>query len=107
MTMNDMTMNNPSAANGGLAGRRLVTGTVIGLAAALQLVVLVPFTVASGLLAPLWAVVLLYAVWLAGATMLVRTARSRPLVTPVVPLVNAAVVWSVITLGEVWLGWTG
>ena len=79
---------------------------VVALAAVLQLVVLVPFTVASGLLAPLWAVLLLYALWLVAALAFVRLARRRPLMTPVVPAVNAALLWLVITIGEAWLGWT-
>ena len=79
---------------------------VVVLAAVLQVVVLVPFTVASGLLAPLWAVLLLYALWLLGAFALARLARRRPLTTPLVPAVNAALLWGAITLGDVWLGWT-
>lgn len=78
----------------------------IGLAAVAHLVVLVPFTVASGLVAPLWAIVLLYALWLASAVVLVGLARRRPLLTPVVPVVNALLLWLVITVGEQALGWT-
>lgn len=82
---------------------RIVTVAVAYVA---QAVVLVPFTVASGLIAPLWAVVGLYAVWAAATVLLVRTARRRPFAAPLVPLANAAVLWLVIMLGERVLGWT-
>lgn len=87
------------------AGRwpRLATVT---LAVLLQLIMLVPFTVASGLVAPIWAVVALYVVWLGAAAVLFVLARRRPLLTPLVPIVNAAVLWGTIALGDVWLGWT-
>lgn len=89
----------------GPGGRRLAIATV-AVAGVLQLVVLVPFTVASGLLAPLWAIVAFYALWAAGALLLVLIARSRPLATPLVPVANAALLWLGITLGEALLGWT-
>ena len=90
----------------GASGRRGWALGVTALAAALQLVVLVPFTIASGLLAPLWAVLLLYGLWLVGALLLVRLARRRPFTTPVVPTVNAVLLWLVITAGDSWLGWS-
>ena len=89
----------------GPGGRALAIIAVV-LAGALQLLVLVPFTVGSGLLAPLWAVVALYVLWLAAAFLLVRTARHRPLAAPLVPLANGLLLWLTITLGERWLGWT-
>jgi hypothetical protein len=73
----------------------------------LQLIVLVPFTVASGLLAPAWAIVLLYGLWAAAAVVLVRTARRNPFAALLVPAANAAVLWLAITAGGTWLGWTG
>jgi hypothetical protein len=85
--------------------RALELAVIIG-AALLQLLVLVPFTVASGLLAPLWAVVTLYLLWLAAAAVLVRLASRRPLLTPAVPIVNAALLWLALTAGDVLLGWT-
>jgi hypothetical protein len=90
------------------APRRDVPATAaIVLAAVLHLIVLVPFTVASGLLAPLWAVGILYVVWAGFAALLVVVARRRPFLTMLVPVANAAVLWLVITLGEQALGWTG
>jgi hypothetical protein len=85
---------------------RIVSTIVIALAATLQLVVAVPFTVATGLVAPLWAIVIAWTLWVAAAVILVMTARRRPLATPVVPLVNAALLWLLITIGEAALGWT-
>lgn len=79
---------------------------MVGVAYAAQAVVLVPFTVASGLVAPLWAVVALFALWAAGLVVLVRTARRRPFAAPLVPLVNLAAVWLTIAVGESLLGWT-
>ena len=86
--------------------RGLRIGAVV-VAGVLQAVVLVPFTIASGLLAPLWAVLALYGAWAVGVWALVLTARRRPLATPLVPVASAFVVWVVITAGEAWLGWTG
>jgi hypothetical protein len=94
----------PTTATGG-AGR-LVPRIVVAVAIVLQLVVLVPFTVASGLVAPLWAIIALHALWVAGAVGLALLARRRPLATPLVPAVNAALLWAAITVGEAWLGWT-
>lgn len=85
---------------------RLAGTLAITVASILQLVVLVPFTVASGLLAPLWAVVGIYALGIAAVTTLVAVARRRPLLSPLVPIVHAAVLWGVITFGEAVLGWT-
>lgn len=85
---------------------RVLRGVAVAVAAIGQLIVLVPFTVASGLLAPLWAVVALYAIWTLSAAGLVLLARTRPFATLLVPMANAALWWLVITIGERVLGWT-
>lgn len=90
----------------GGAGGRVGRVVAVIVAVALQLVVLVPFTVASGLLAPRWAVVTFYAVWVVAAVVLVLTAVRRPLLSPLVPLANGVVLWLAITAGDLWLGWT-
>lgn len=87
-------------------GRRRVLRIVTVAVAYLLQLVLLQFTVASGLLAPLWAVLMLYGVWLAATVLLVRTARSRPFAAPLVPLANVTVLWLVMTVGERALGWT-
>jgi hypothetical protein len=88
------------------AGGRGLRIAAYVLAAALQLVVLVPFTVATGLVAPLWAIVTFYVLWVAGAFVLVLTARRRPLAAPLVPVANAALLWLGLTVGQSLLGWT-
>jgi hypothetical protein len=103
--MNDTTIDSSHPATDGNGGKALAIAA-IAVAVILQLVVLVPFTVSSGLLAPLWAIVVLYAVWLGAAVTLVTVARRRPLATPLVPIVNAAVWWGLMTFGESVLGWT-
>jgi hypothetical protein len=71
-----------------------------------QFIVFVPFTVASGLLAPLWAIVVLYAIWAGATAGLVLLARTRPFATLLVPIANMALWWLVMTIGERFLGWT-
>ena len=75
-------------------------------AVVLQAVVLVPFTVASGLVAPGPAIALLYAIWLMMAGALWVVARRRPLAAPLVPLANAGLLFGLITFGQTVLGWT-
>ncbi|HEX6967208.1 MAG TPA: hypothetical protein VF174_00040 [Micromonosporaceae bacterium] len=61
---------------------------------------------ASGLLAPLWAVIGLLAVWAALLGVGIRLMRTRPLLVLLVP-VAAFLIWVVvISAGERWLGWT-
>ena len=61
---------------------------------------------ASGLVAPLWAIVLLLAWWVVLALVLVRLARRGSWWTPVVPVVALATWYAGLTLGEGLLGWT-
>lgn len=79
---------------------------VIVVAAVLQLLVAIPYTAAMGLLAPGWAIGVGWAMWLAGVTALVLLAQRRPKLTPLVPLVNAALLFAFVTFGDVVLGWT-
>jgi hypothetical protein len=62
---------------------------------------------ASGLLAPLWAVVLLDVWWIVLAVVLVRLARHGSWWTPAVPVVAYGTWWAALTAGEQVLGWTG
>jgi hypothetical protein len=64
------------------------------------------FTLTSGLVAPLWAILVLAAVWFLAVAILVRLARTRPLLTPLVPILNAVVWFGTLTFGESVLGWT-
>ncbi|HEX5540580.1 MAG TPA: hypothetical protein VFX60_03300 [Micromonospora sp.] len=62
--------------------------------------------VASGLLAPMWAVIGLLVVWMALLAAASRLLRTRPALVPLVPAA-AFLLWvAVISAGEAWLGWT-
>ena len=77
----------------------------LGLAAFLATLV---FYAASGLLAPAWAVAMLWVMWLAllaAAIWLLRI--RRPLHVLLVPIAAALIWFGVLTAGENWLGWTG
>lgn len=63
-------------------------------------------TLTSGLVAPLWATLVLVAVWVVGVTVLIRLARTRPLLTPLVPVANGAVWVGMLAFGDAVLGWT-
>jgi hypothetical protein len=65
------------------------------------------YTISLGLLAPLWAILAMGALWLGGVVVLVRLARTRALLAPVVPLVHGLLLVSVVTVGEQVLGWRG
>lgn len=60
----------------------------------------------SGLLAPLWAIVLLAAVWLGACVPLVRAVRARARWAPLVPLAFFALWFATMTAGDLALGWT-
>ena len=61
---------------------------------------------AAGLVAPLWAVLLLWALWLVLLWVLVRVWRRRPLLALAVPVAAVALFFAAITAGEQLLGWT-
>lgn len=62
--------------------------------------------IASGLLAPLWAVIALLVVWVALLVVAIRLLRTRPALALLVP-VAAYLIWlGTISAGEAWLGWT-
>jgi hypothetical protein len=85
---------------------QVVRVLVVAIAALGQLVLAVPCTAASGLVAPLWGIVTAWLLWAGGATTLVLVARRWPLATPLVPVTNAALLWLLIAVGEHLLGWT-
>ena len=64
------------------------------------------FYAAAGLVAPLWAVLLLWALWLVLLWVLVRVWRRRPLLSLVVPVVAIALFFAAISAGEAFLDWT-
>lgn len=61
---------------------------------------------ASGLLAPVWAVVVLLLVWLALFVTACRWWTPRPKLVPVLPVVSLVVWFAAIMAGGVWLDWT-
>ena len=79
---------------------------VVLIAVVMQIVVAVPFTTAVGLLAPAWGVVTAWSLWVVSAVALLLTARRRPMFTPVLPILNAGLLFALITIGESLLGWT-
>ncbi|MGY1810740.1 hypothetical protein ACI8AF_25520 [Blastococcus sp. SYSU D00669] len=81
------------------------TWVVAGLSAVAHLVVGV-FYLSSGLVAPLWAVVVLAVWWLLLAVQLSRLALRGSWWTPAVPVVAFATWYVVLTVGEQALGWT-
>lgn len=63
-----------------------------------------PFS-ASGLLAPLWGVVVVGLIWLAGLVAAIVLARTRPRLVPLVPLAALAISVGLIFAGDRLLGW--
>jgi len=76
-----------------------------GLAMAAMAVIGV-FYVSAGLVAPLWAVILLVLIWLALVAIGVAWFRRRPFHLLLLPVIAVLVWFVVITLGERLLGWT-
>ena len=64
------------------------------------------FYISSGLIAPLWAVLVLIAIWIALAVGLIRR-RATGARTLLVPTVAAAIWFVAISAGEMFLGWRG
>ncbi|SDT17768.1 hypothetical protein SAMN04488543_3222 [Friedmanniella luteola] len=84
----------------------LTTRHVIAAVALLALLALAPFFFASGLLAPLWAVVLLIAFWAALLVLGTVWFRGRPWWVVPLPVVAALGWFGAMSLGEALLGWT-
>ena len=83
------------------------TASYVGAGVAmLALVALAPFYFAAGLMAPLWAVIVLAAVWVALFVLGCLWFRRRPLWTLPLPVVAVLIWWGGLTAGEAWLGWT-
>jgi hypothetical protein len=88
---------------GGTPGWVRLVPSVIG---AVGLVAVAPFYLSSGLMAPLWAVLLFVAIWVGLAILAVRCFRSRPLVVLALPVLAIAFWWAGMSAGEAWLDWT-
>jgi len=84
---------------------RRVPERVAASVGALGLLAVLPFYVSSGLVAPLWAVVLVPLFWAALAVCAFRWFTRRPWVVLVLPMVAVAIWFLALTLGERLLGW--
>lgn len=91
---------------GRLSTRQLLAYVGAALAM-LAMLVLAPFFLSAGLMAPLWAVVGLVVVWLVLFGLGCAWFRRRPLWTLPIPVVAALIWFGTMTAGETWLGWTG
>jgi hypothetical protein len=90
-----------------MADTRTVVKYVVGGPALAAMIVLAPFFLASGLMAPGWAVATFIAIWIVlfGLGVL-WVIRRRPLRTIPLPFVAAIVWFGGMSAGETWLGWT-
>lgn len=83
------------------------TGRILALVGLVLYVVTGVFPyVASGLVAPLWGIALLYAGWLIGLWVTIRLYQRRSAWALAMPVAALAFWWLVITLGESIFGWT-
>ena len=64
------------------------------------------FYISSGLIAPLWAVLVLIAIWLTLAVVLIRRRDTGPR-TLLIPVLAAAIWFVAISAGEMFLDWRG
>ena len=64
-----------------------------------------PFA-ASGLVAPLWGIAVLYLGWIVGLWLTVRLYRSGSAWALAMPVAALAFWWVVVTIGESVFGWT-
>ena len=61
---------------------------------------------ASGLVAPLWGIAVLYAGWLVGLWLTIRLFRRGSAWALAMPVAAVAFWWVVVTMGESVFGWT-
>ena len=61
---------------------------------------------ASGLVAPLWGIAVLYVGWLVGLWLTIRLFRRGSAWALAMPVASVAFWWVVVTLGETVFGWT-
>ena len=85
---------------------RTVVKYVLAALALAAMLALAPFVVASGLMAPGWAVVLFVVIWLALFVLGCLWIRRKPLWVIPLPFIVAAIWLGGMNAGEAWLGWT-
>lgn len=79
---------------------------IIGIIGIVLYVLTGPIYSASGLVAPISGLVVLFVGWFAGLAYQSRLYRTRPPWTLVMPVVALAYWWLVLTIGSNYLGWT-
>ena len=79
---------------------------VIGAVALALTVALAPFFIASGLMAPGWAVAAFIAIWAALVVLGALWIRRHPLRVVPIPFLAAALGLGGMSAGGAWLGWT-
>jgi len=95
-----------AAAPSPLVGRKPVGPLVLGVLAGVAHLGPGLFILVSGLVAPLWAVLLMAFVWAVLLMALVAMIGRRSWWTPAVPLLAAAFCLGTVLLGEELFGWT-
>jgi hypothetical protein len=85
---------------------RTVVKYVLGALALVAMLVLAPFFIASGLMAPGWAVAVFIAIWVVLFGLGCVWIRRRPLWVIPLPFVAAAIWLGGMSAGGEWLGWT-
>lgn len=103
--MNESTSSTPPTAPSDARSRGALQ-LVLSVAAVLLHVFALWLVTVSGLLAPLWAILALGAVWLTACLPLARGLRQRAPWVPLVPLAVLALWVATMTLGDTLLGWT-
>ncbi|MFP5282908.1 MAG: hypothetical protein ACLGIF_05600 [Actinomycetes bacterium] len=86
--------------------RRLIAAYVGGGVALVLMLVMLPFFVASGLMAPGWAVALLLLIWTSLFVTGLFWIRHRPLWVLPIPLAAAGIWFGIMWAGGELLGWT-
>lgn len=86
--------------------RSRVPGYVAAGLAMAAMAVIGVFYVSAGLVAPLWAVILLVIIWVVMVVLGVVWFRRRPFHVLLLPVIAVLILFGVITLGERLLGWT-
>lgn len=76
-----------------------------GLALTLHLAVGYPYLV-SGIVAPAYAVPILYLLWAVLLVLLLDISRTRPLLALLIPPAALALLLAILALGDILLGWT-
>ena len=85
---------------------RTVVRYVFGVLALVAMLVLAPFFLASGLMAPGWAVAVFVVVWVALFALGCVWIRRKPLRVIPLPFLAAAIWLGGMSAGGAWLGWT-